>query len=318
MYKELHMNMGCLGAGMTLQLIKERFYWPGMEEEVRYFISKLCTCVRKKTPHVQGQAPLPPIITSSPLEVVGVHFLHLEKSSVGFEYILLLTDHFTRYTQAYPTKNKAAKTAANHLYNDFILRFDRPCKILHDQGGEFKNNLFKNLAKLLGIQNLRTTPYHPQTNGLTERMNQTVLSMLRNLRCKSSWKNHLSKVIYAYNCTRHSSTGYLPYYLMFGRKPRLPIDLILRSEKDSPPRCNHKEYPETWKKEMEGAFEVALTKSTGRKEKDVQRKLKSEPCLGILEPGDKVLVRNLSPRVGPGKLRSFWEQEVAEVSNKKT
>ena len=75
---------------------------------------------------------------------------------------------------------------------------------------------------------------------------------------------------------------------MFGRKPRLSIDLILRSEKDSPPRYNHKEYLESWKKEMEGAFEVALTKSTGRKEKNVQRKLKSGPCLGILEPGDSV------------------------------
>ena len=98
---------------------------------------------------------------------------------------------------------------------------------------------------------------------------------------------------------------------MFGRK-RLPIDLILRSEKDFPPKCNHKEYLEAWKKETEGAFEVALTKSTGRKQKDVQRKLKSGPCLGILEPRNKVLVRNSSQRGSPGNLRSFWEQ-VAEV-----
>ena len=92
---------------------------------------------------------------------------------------------------------------------------------------------------------------------------------------------------------------------MFGRKLWLPIDLILRSEKDFPPRCNHKEYLETWKKETEGAFEVALTKSTGRKQKDVQRKLKSGPCLGILEPRDKVLVRNSSQRGSPGNLRYF-------------
>ena len=121
--KELHMNIGHLGADRTLQLIRERFYWPKMEEEIHYFISNLCTCIRQKKPHIQGQAPLLPIITLSPLEVVGVNFLHLEKSSGSFEYILLLTDYFTHYTQAYPTKNKIAKTAVNHLYNDFILRF---------------------------------------------------------------------------------------------------------------------------------------------------------------------------------------------------
>ena len=130
-------------------------------------------------------------------------------------------------------------------------------------------------------------------------------------RYKSFWKNHLSKVIYAYNCTRHSSTGYSPYYLMLGRNPRLPIDLILRWEKDSTPRRNRKEYLESWKKEIEGAFEVALTKPTGKK----RERYAKEAEIKTIEPGDKVLVRNLSPRGGPGKrkLRSFWEQEVAEV-----
>ena len=121
--------------------------------------------------------------------------LNLEKSSGGFEYIFLLTDQFTRYTQAYPTKNKAAKTEANRHYNDFILTFGIPSKTLHDQGGEFENYLFKNLANPLEIQNLPTTPCHPQTNGLTERMNQTVLSMLRTLpdKYKSSWKDHFKR-----------------------------------------------------------------------------------------------------------------------------
>ena len=86
------------------------------------------------------------------MQVVGVAFLHLEKSSGGFGYILLLTDHFTRYTQTFPTKNKAAKTATNHIYNYFILRFGIPFKILHDRGAEFENGLFKVLSNILGIR----------------------------------------------------------------------------------------------------------------------------------------------------------------------
>ena len=142
-----------------------------MEEEVRHFTNHQCPCVRKKKPHIQGKALLLPITSSAPLEIVGIDILHLEKPSGGFEYILLITDHFTRYTQYI--------TSATHLYNDFVLHFGIPSQLLHDQGGEFENALFKYLANFLGIQNLGTTPYHPGTNGLTKRMNQTVLAMLR-------------------------------------------------------------------------------------------------------------------------------------------
>ena len=152
-----------------------------MEEEIRHFIDHQCPCVRQKKPHMQGKAPLLPIASSAPLEIVVIDFLHLEKSSGGFEYILVITDHFTRYTQTYPTRNKTAKTAATHLYNNFALRFGIRSQLLHDQGGEFEDALFKYFANLLGIQNLQTTPCHPETNRLTERKNQTVLAMLRTL-----------------------------------------------------------------------------------------------------------------------------------------
>ena len=190
-----------------------------MKEEVRHFINHQCPCVIRKKPHIQSKTSLLPTTSSAPLEIIGIDFLHLEKSSGGFEYILLITDHFIRYTQAYSTRNKTAKTAATHLYSNFFLRFGTPSQLLHDQGGQFKNAIFKYLVNLLGIQNLRTTPYHPETNELTERMNQTVLAMLRTLpeKYKTSWKDHVNKVVHAYNCTKHSSTGFSPYYLMFGR-----------------------------------------------------------------------------------------------------
>lgn len=142
---------------------------------------------------------------------------------------MTIVDHFSIYLQAYATKDKSAKTAARHLYQDFIPRFGIPARLLHDQGKAFENGLFHHLEKLCDITRSRTTPYHPETNGQCERMNQTVISMLRTLEesRKSRWRDSLNHLVHAYNCTRNSSTGFSPYYLLFGREPRLPIDLIL-------------------------------------------------------------------------------------------
>ena len=136
-------------------------------------------------------------------------------------------DHFTRYAHAYPTRNKAAKTMAEKLYNDYILRFGFPAKIHHDQGSELKNKLLKSLEDLCGVSNCRRTSYHPQGNGNVERFNRPLLDMPRMLpeRKKSRWKDHVNKVVHAYNCTHNDITGFSPFFLLFGRHPSLLIDL---------------------------------------------------------------------------------------------
>ena len=97
--------------------------------------------------------------TNAHRELVGLDFLHLDPLKGGCEYLLVITDHFSGFIQAYPTDIKKAKTAAERLYSDFMLRFGLPDKILHNQGGKlFKNDIFKELAKLCGVKRIRTTP----------------------------------------------------------------------------------------------------------------------------------------------------------------
>lgn len=130
-------------------------------------------------PHRTTRAPLQNITTHAPL--VSMDFLHLERSTSGCEYTLVIVDHFTRFAQAYPTRNKEARTAADNLYNEFFLKYGFQSRILHDQGREFENKLVHQLEKTCGIFRSRTTPYHPQSNGKAERFNRTLLPLLKTL-----------------------------------------------------------------------------------------------------------------------------------------
>ena len=311
--KELHENMGHLGPKRVLDLARQRFFWFRMQVDIEHFIHNVCTCVKQKRPTSHTRAPLQPIITTSLFEMISIDVLHLEHSKGGYEYILVIIDHFTRFAQTYATLNKSAKTVASTLYNDFILRSGFPTKIHRDQGAEFENNLFDHLQKLCDINHLRMTPYHLQGNGQVERFNHTLLSMLCTLpeSYKSRWEEHLSKVIHAYNCTRNDSTGFSPFYLLFGRHPRLPINMIFNIDQPSS-ATSYSEYVQQWKQAMEEAYSIANHRSiaTGEKNK-AQYDLHAKSS--DLHPNDRVLVRNLSEREGPGKVRSYWEKEIHHV-----
>ncbi len=123
--KGLHDDIGHMGRDRTLDLVRRRFFWPKMSRDVEDKVKNCVRCVMRKTP-TNARAPLVNIRTTQPLEIVSLDFLSLEQSKGGFESILVITDHYTRYAQAIPTRNQTARTTAEALFNNFIVHYGFP------------------------------------------------------------------------------------------------------------------------------------------------------------------------------------------------
>lgn len=146
---------------------------------------------------------------------------------------------FTRYAWAVPTRDQTAKTTECAIWLQIIQIFGCPVRFHSDQGPNFKSDLMKQLFDLYGISKSRTTPYHPAGNGRVERMNQTLLNMLRTFEAEKQnrWPECLPELLQAYDDTVHSATGFTPSYLMFGRHLRLPVDVWLGTIQENP-KCD--------------------------------------------------------------------------------
>jgi hypothetical protein len=168
----MHNDMGHPGQDMTLSLLKNRFYWPGMSKDVEEWISHCGRCIRRKTPP-NHRAPLVSIGTTSPLQLVCMDYLTLEPSKGGQQNILIITNHFTRYAQAIQTINQTARTTAEVLFNNYIVHYGIPERLHSDQGANVQSKVIEELCRMTEITKSRTTSYHPQGNGMCERFNRT-------------------------------------------------------------------------------------------------------------------------------------------------
>ena len=303
-----HDDVGHQGRMRTLSLLRERFFWPGMQTEAIQHVLKCARCLRRKTPsHV---APLQPIHVTQPLELVHMDYLFLEPSKGNIENVLVITDHFTRYALAYPSKTQTAQATARILWDNFICHYGFPEKFISDQGRNFESDLIKELCKIAGVQKLHTTPYHPQGNGQCERFNSTLCNMLGTLseEEKSDWKSYLGCMTHAYNCTKHASTTYSPYYLMFGRHPRLPIDVEFGLPKsNSGDNSSKSRYVQKLRRRLNYAFQKA-TKVANQQANKYKSSYDNSIRGPQLQEKDIVLVKIVAHK-GRHKLQDKWEPE---------
>ena len=168
------------------------------------------------------------IVHRAPWDPLAMDILDVcDPTPEGHRYILVTADYFSKWTEAFPMKNKCADTVADLLVEHIILRFGMPLVIHCDQGREFENGLMKSLCTLLGCTKTRTAPYHPESDGMIERFNRTCLMMLSMFvnDQRDNWHRLLSFVMHACRTSVHESTGYSPFRLMMGEECSLPQDV---------------------------------------------------------------------------------------------
>ena len=232
---------GHLGVAKVTEKIKQRFYWPGFQEDVKLFISRCPQCQKRSNPPKTHRHALVDWKASYPFHHIGIDFMGPLPESNGHKVILLIGDHFTKWYEAVPLPDQKASKTATALIEHWISRFGCPHIIHSDQGRNFESLLFKNLLSLLEIDKSRTTAFNPQSNAVIERMNRTLQNMLA--KCinaeQNNWSQHLPYVMMAYRSSVHESTGYTPKFLVHGRETSLPLYLMFPSPKSDCPTNVH-------------------------------------------------------------------------------
>ena len=315
-----HDNMGHLGIERTIALLKDHFCWLYIVTDVEKHIKSCPRCLRFK---IQPEkAELNPIIATRPLKLVHIDYLTIEApstSKTGKDInILIITDHFTRYAQAHITSSQKAPVVAKTLWDQFFVHYGFPEKILLDQGRNFESQLISELRELTQVKKLRTTPYRPEGNGSCERFNRMLISMLDMLPddFKSKWTQHISTLVYTCNCTHSNTTGFSPYYLLYGRHPLLPIDIEFGVFVPELSGTVTYKYVQNLKKRLENAFQKAnafCEKEAVRSKQCFDRTAK---CSKLL-PGDLVLVRKKG-LTSKHKIADRWESEPYEIVSQRS
>ena len=305
-----HREAAHQGQCCSTALMQECFWWPGMTRDLRNCIKK-CGCCRKfeAAPPV---APMKPLTCSGPGELLHVDFTSIEETAPLKEEpvicnVLVLQDHFSKYVVAYVVKDQTACTATETLRIGYFRLFCAPAYLVSDQEKAFTGHVITHLCELYGVQKLRTLPYHAQTNGQVERMNQTIIRMIGKLEGdkKACWSQHLSELLLAYNATCSTVTGYSPYYLLFGRRPRIPVDYLFPTLCDSPHQTKMEVSIVAMQKRLKEAFTVArhLTSEEAARQ---CRYYDHKAGAVALQPGDVVMVHTNS-FVGKQKVKDRWE-----------
>lgn len=287
---------GHMGIKKTTDKIQSAFYWPGIQGDVTRFCKSCHVCQKTVS---KGSVPKVPLekmpLIDKPFKRVAIDLVGpiSPPSEEGHRYILTLVDFSTRYPEAVPLKNIDTETVAEALV-DIFSRLGIPEEILSDLGTQFVSDCMREVTRLLSIKQLTTTPYHPMCNGLTEKFNGTMKSMLKRL-CSEQprqWHRYINPLLFAYREVPQESTGFSPFELLYGRAVRGPMAILKQlwtKEVDEPEVKNSYQYVFELREKLEDTLKLAhseLEKAQQKGKHYYDRKTKVRK----FQSGEKVLI----------------------------
>ncbi|CAF4416553.1 unnamed protein product [Rotaria sp. Silwood2] len=228
-YHDTAANGAHFGRDKTIHKIKQRYFWPSMYKDINNYVKSCIPCAQSNPRRQNNPGKLRPIQPPEgvwQLVSMDFHGPINPTSRRGNKYIICLTDILSKFVVTKAVRDNSAQTAAKFLKEDIISKFGTPRCILTDNGTHFTSTIMNELIKQIGSTHLYTTLYHPQSNGQVERFNSTMdakISALSNLQ-KTDWDDQLPFVTFNYNTTIHASTKQIPFEMMYGRTPILPLD----------------------------------------------------------------------------------------------
>ena len=224
--KSLHDDNGHQGLQHVLDLLCQKVYWPTMYADANHWLSNCQQCIIVKGDYSEPKTLQGSLVSNWPLELLCIDFTKVDVSKGGKENILVLTDAFSKYSQAFVMSNQKSLTVTKLLVEKWFSVFGIPSHLHSDQGRSFDNEIIAHLCWMYGIRQSTTTPYNPHGNSQCERFNRTLFGLMHSLdqEQKPNWPIYLPSLVYVYNATPHSTTGFQPYELMFRRKAPMPCD----------------------------------------------------------------------------------------------
>ena len=294
------------GFAKTADKIRRRYYWTGMLTDIQAWINTCIICQQDKgTP--SKKAPLLPIATGEPWSALHCDIVGpFPRTDAGNRYVVVFIERLTSWIEAFPLASCESHAIAEILLHEIIFRYGIPRYFVTDQGSNFLSHLMAEVCTMLNIKKINTTPYHPQANGIVERLNGTLVKGISHY-CSSrqtDWDEYLPSVLFAYRTSMNASRKDSPYYLMFGREATLPTDLQFNpGRKLSPQVEDHRARIVSQVQVAQRLARVNLRKSQ-RKDKHYYDKKASNVSFQV---GDEVWLHNKAKKKGLSpKLMAKW------------